>query len=159
MWALMVGLVACGTNDAPEVEPAPAAETPAATTAEWTHAGAPFSVEEAVEASVVLTDPAGHSESPVRITGELAEVCVRKGCWAVVRDDQGHSMRVTMKDHAFGVPTDSKGYACDIEGQLVRKQVDQKTLDHYAEEGATEHPEAGQTEAWELVAVAVSTKP
>lgn len=162
MWTMTLVLTACGTNEpAPSASAEPVEDRGAATEApsdDWLHAGAPFTLAEAADASSILADPSAHAEGPVRMRGELAEVCQKMGCWAVVRDDQGHAIRITMKDHAFGVPTDSKGYACDVEGQLVRKPVDPAKLAHYAEEGATEHPEAGKTEAWELVASAVSTR-
>lgn len=158
MW-MMLGLWACGTDPVQAPAPEVVAEAPPAEAEDWTHAGSAFTLTEAVDAAVVLADPAAHSDGPVRMRGELAEVCQKKGCWVVLRDDEGRAIRVTMKDHAFGVPTDSLGYACDVEGDLVRKKVDPERLAHYATEGATNHPEAGKTEAWELVASAVSTRP
>jgi hypothetical protein len=41
----------------------------------------------------------------------------------------------------------------------VKKAVDPKTLEHYESEGGKHNPEAGKTEAWELVASAVSVGP
>lgn len=124
----------------------------------WKHFGEPFAVVEAVPAAVVLEDPAAHAAGPVRMTGQLAEVCQKAGCWAVVQDEQGHAVRITMKDHAFGIDKDTVGRACDVEGELVKKAVDPAKLEHYASEGATHHPEAGRAEAWELVATAVSVR-
>ena len=61
-----------------------------------------------------------------------------------------------MKDHAFGIDKDTAGRACDVEGRLVAKKVDPKQPDHYSEEGATDHPEAGKDVAWSLVASSVA---
>jgi hypothetical protein len=157
-------LVGCGSLrqepvEAAEVVTVEAPAAPAAPTAadaDWKHFGAPFAVTEALPASAVLPDPSAHAGKPVRVKGELAEVCQKMGCWAVVRDDQGHSMRITMKDHAFGIDKDTAGRACDVEGELVKKAVDPKQLEHFASEGAKEHPEAGKTEAWEIVATTVA---
>jgi hypothetical protein len=122
----------------------------------WKTFGAPFTVERAVPASAVLTDPAAHAGHPVRLEGELTEVCQKAGCWAVVRDDEGRVLRVTMKDHAFGIDKDTAGRRCDVEGELVSKPVDPERLAHLASEGSANAPEAGKAEAWELVASAVA---
>lgn len=134
------------------------AESPAAERddATWKYFGSPFTVAESLPASAVLADPAAHSGKPVRLTGELSEVCQKMGCWAVVRDGEGHSVRITMKDHAFGIDKDTKGRKVDIEGELVSEKVDPKKLEHYAEEGATEHPEEGKDVAWSIVASSVA---
>jgi len=122
----------------------------------YDHFGAPFTVDEAVPAATVLSEPGAHAAEPVRMTGELTQVCQKAGCWAVVKDEGGHAIRVTMKDHAFGIAPDSVGKACDVEGQLVSKPVEAKTLAHYASEGGGDHPEAGRDVAWELVATTVA---
>ena len=153
MWMTFLALWGCGS-------PAPTTEAPSAPAAavSWDHFGAPFALDASLPASEVLADPEAHSAGAVRMVGELTEVCQKMGCWAVVRDDQGRSVRVTMKEHAFGINPDSRGMACDVEGQLVRKAVDPERLAHYASEGAKTHPEEGKTEAWELVATAVATR-
>lgn len=139
------------------VSPSAVAGAPEATApAGAAHFGAAFTVASAVPASAVLGAPQDHSAAPVRMTGQLVEVCQKAGCWAVVRDDAGHSIRVTMKDHAFGLAKDSAGKQCDVEGTLVQKAVDPKTIEHYQSEGGKAVPEAGKAEAWELVVSAAS---
>ena len=150
MIALMFATLGCGNAPTTPVEPV-ASEAPT-----QEHFGAPFSVEQALPASTVLGNPAAHEGAPVRLVGELTQVCQKMGCWAVVRDDEGRTMRVTMKDHAFGIAKDTVGKSCDVEGQLVSKDVDPSTLEHYASEGGGEHPEAGQAKAWQLVATTVA---
>ncbi len=149
-------LAACGSSHAES--PAGAQSQPAEPQAEapWQHFGEAFTVASSVPAASVLGDPAPHAEGPVRLTGELSEVCQKMGCWAVVRDGAGQSIRITMKDHAFGIAKDARGKACDVEGQLVKKDVDPAKLAHYESEGGTHNPEAGKAEAWELVASSVA---
>lgn len=153
-------LVACGTPPSepeiavPAAEEVTAAAAPAAD--DWKHFGAPFTVAEATPASAVLADPTPLAGKVVRVKGELSEVCQKMGCWAVVRDDAGHAIRVTMKDHAFGIDKDTVGRGCDVEGELVQKAVDPERVKHFESEGSTNPPEAGQTEAWELVATSVA---
>ena len=146
----------CATQAAEPAATTAPQTAPARDDAAWKYFGEPFSVSAAVPASAVLTAPEAHAAKPVRMTGELAEVCQKMGCWAVVRDDQGHSVRITMKDHSFGIDKDTVGRKVDVEGMLVSKPVDPKQLEHYAEEGATEHPEAGKQVAWSMVASSVA---
>lgn len=155
MTLFVLSLLACGAPSHSEAVAAPAA--PAAD-AGWTHYGAPFTVTSSVPAATVLGAPQDHASAPVRITGQLAEVCQKAGCWAVVRDDAGHAIRITMKDHAFGIAKDSAGKSCDVEGTLVKKAVDPATIEHYKSEGGATTPEEGKTEAWELVVTAASVK-
>jgi hypothetical protein len=159
---LVALLVGCGET-VPEAElPSPnqaVAEAPAAAPspdAEWKFFGAPFTISEAVPASAVFSDPAPSAGKVVRVKGELTEVCQKMGCWAVVRDDAGHSVRITMKDHAFGIDKDTAGRACDVEGELVQKAVDPERVKHFESEGSTNPPEAGKAEAWELVATSIA---
>lgn len=161
--ALPLVLLACGSSEAPTETTEPAADhaektadAPARDDAKWKYFGEPFTVATAQPGAEVLGSPDQHADKPVRFTGELTEVCQKMGCWAVVRDDQGHSVRITMKDHNFGIDKDAMGKACDVEGQLVAKKVDPKQLEHYTEEGATDHPEAGKDVAWSLVASSVA---
>lgn len=154
MTLFVLSLLAC-TTTTPD---ALAGDAPAAAAAGWTHYGAPFTVTAAVPASAVLGAPQDHAKAPVRMTGELTEVCQKAGCWAVIRDDAGHSIRVTMKDHAFGIAKDAAGKACDLEGTLVKKAVDPATVEHYKSEGSSGAPEAGKAETWELVVTAASVK-
>ena len=156
LWAF-----ACGTPEAvaPEAAaPAAAATEAAATeaTGDWKHFGAPFTIAEATPASAVFADPTPLAGKVVRVEGELTEVCQKMGCWAVVRDDAGHAVRITMKDHAFGIDKDMAGRGCDVEGELVKKTVDPERVEHFESEGSKNPPEAGKTEAWELVATSVA---
>lgn len=144
---------AAAAQPAAEAQPAGAV---ARDDANWKYFGAPFSVGEPLAASAVLAEPDRFAGKPVRFRGELTEVCQKAGCWAVVRDDAGNAMRITMKDHSFGIDKDTKGKACDIEGELVKKAVDPERIAHFESEGAKENPEAGKTEAWEIVASAVA---
>jgi hypothetical protein len=155
--AFVAGLVACSSVAAKEpTATAAPADAPATDDAAWKYFGQPFAVATSVPAATVLADPSKHADAPVRMTGEFTQVCQKMGCWAVVRDDAGHSVRITMKDHAFGIDKDAMGKACDIEGTLVSEKVDPKKLEHYTEEGATEHPETGKDVAWSLVASSVA---
>lgn len=70
-----------------------------------------------------------------KISGEIKEVCVKKGCWLTLDLPNGEDMRVTFKDYGFFVPTTSQGYPVVLEGKAIRTVTDVKTLRHYAEDG------------------------
>lgn len=158
----LFALVACGGSATDSVVPAAdvaaaaTASAPGRDDAKWKYFGEPFTVAESVAASAVFADPSAHADKTVRMTGELTQVCQKMGCWAVVRDENGNTARITMKEHSFGIDKDAAGKPCDVEGTLVELVVDQKQLDHFTEEGATDHPEAGKDKAWQLVASSVA---
>ncbi len=147
--ALPLLAAACSTSHA-EAPAAPATSNPDA----WIQYGAPFTLAASVPASTVFSAPDAHV-GKVRVSGELTEVCQKMGCWAVVRDDAGHSVRVTMKDHAFGIDKAGAGRKVDLEGELVKKAVDPAQVAHYESEGSKNPPEAGKTETYEIVATTV----
>jgi hypothetical protein len=155
-------LVACGgTADVatPAVPPAPPADVPAvpAPTAD-THFGAEFTVANSITAVEVLADPAKFAGAPVHVTGRVADVCQKAGCWMVLAEGD-ETLRVTMKDHEFSVAKDGAGAQCEIEGTLVAKEVDAKTVEHLEGESAKPEimPEKGKIgeTVYELVATGV----
>ncbi len=99
-----------------------------------------------------------------KITGEIKEVCTKKGCWITMDLPNGETMRVTFKDYGFFVPTTSKGYPVILEGIAVLTETDVETLRHYAEdEGKSKEEVEKITEpkreiTFEAVAVVIQDK-
>lgn len=177
---LLLALAACGAPEAPAakqeakveaVKPAEAPKAPAATPAaaapaaapagDWVASGAAFPADGAViPVSQVLDAPATFAGKTVTVEGEIADVCQKKGCWMVMGDGK-RTIRVTMKDHAFGIDMNSTGGKAQVFGELVAKAVDPKTVAHYASEAAKPElvPEkAGATENYELIASSVRVR-
>lgn len=122
----------------------------------WSSYGAAPTLASAQPAADLLADPAKYADQTVRVQGKVSSVCQMAGCWLVLADDQGHQLRVTMKEHSFGVPKDSSGRLADIEGLVVQKKVDPKLVEHYKSEGdGGAVPEEGKTEQAEIVATSV----
>ncbi|TDQ19234.1 uncharacterized protein DUF4920 [Algoriphagus boseongensis] len=69
-----------------------------------------------------------------KITGEIKEVCTKKGCWFTMDLPDGNSMRVTFKDYGFFLPTNSQGFPIVMEGVATLTETDVETLRHYAED-------------------------
>jgi len=171
----MILLLACGAPDAPvpdadaaarEAGDEVATETTSTNAAVGTPApeaelfGAAFSLTGSEPLQTLMDEPGKHMGHDIRVVGEIANVCQAKGCWMVLRAEGGETMRITMKDHAFAVPKDSSGRMAHVQGELIEKAVDQKTVDHYKSEGANDEvPEEGKDRVYELVAATVWLEP
>ncbi|MEC7948088.1 MAG: DUF4920 domain-containing protein [Myxococcota bacterium] len=177
-------LIACGADDAagtptpaqaptpaetPAVEAAPAtadAGTVAAAAADWKTYGDAFtlSTDKTLACGDLLANPAGHVDTTVRVSGRVADVCQKMGCWMVITPedttDPKAMIRVTMKDHAFSVDKQGAGNIAQLEGILKAVEIDEETVEHYASESGAEGavPEK-QGMKYELVASAVQMKP
>jgi len=99
-----------------------------------------------------------------KISGEIKEVCVKKGCWLTIDLPSGESMRVTFKDYGFFVPTTSNGFPIVLEGVATLTETDIETLRHFAEDqGKSKEEVAAITEpkkeiTFEAVGVVIKEK-
>jgi len=95
-----------------------------------------------------------------KISGVINEVCTKKGCWLTMELPNGESMRVTFKDYAFFVPTDSQGFPVILDGVAVLTETDVNTLRHYAEDQgkSKEEVDAIKTPEREITFEAVGVK-
>lgn len=69
-----------------------------------------------------------------KISGEIKEVCTKKGCWFAMELPNGQSMRVTFKDYGFFIPTNSQGFPIVLQGVATLSETDVETLRHFAED-------------------------
>lgn len=69
-----------------------------------------------------------------KISGDIKEVCTKKGCWFSMELPNGEAMRVTFKDYGFFIPTNSQGFPIVLEGVATLSETDVETLRHYAED-------------------------
>ncbi|TDQ09385.1 DUF4920 domain-containing protein [Pedobacter metabolipauper] len=70
----------------------------------------------------------------MKITGEVVEVCKKKGCWMTLKMPEGESIRVTFKDYAFFMPMDIVGKKVALDGIAKKQTISVETLRHYAED-------------------------
>lgn len=97
--------------------------------------GADLEVAGVVSTSQMISAVEKEGNFEGKISGEIKEVCTKKGCWLTMDLPNGESMRVTFKDYGFFVPTTSQGYPIILEGVAVLTETDVETLRHYAEDG------------------------
>ena len=116
----------------------PAAPVPVETTAQGMVYGAvlPKDMPAAVDIDAAAKSPSTYTGKTLAFRGEITQVCRKKGCWLVLTGTDGGFARVAMHDHAFGVPTNSKGSAV-VYGTLSEKVFSAAEIEHLREDGAT----------------------
>lgn len=70
----------------------------------------------------------------MKITGEVVDVCKKKGCWMTLKMPDGEPIRVTFKDYAFFMPMDIVGKKVALDGIAKKQTISVETLRHYAED-------------------------
>ena len=70
----------------------------------------------------------------LQITGEVVEVCKKKGCWMTLKMPEGENIRVTFKDYGFFMPMDIVGKKVALDGIAKKQVISAETLRHYAED-------------------------
>lgn len=70
----------------------------------------------------------------LQITGEVVDVCKKKGCWMTLKMPDGEDVRVTFKDYAFFMPKDIVGKKVALDGIAKKQTISAETLRHYAED-------------------------
>ncbi|AGA79017.1 DUF4920 domain-containing protein [Echinicola vietnamensis] len=97
--------------------------------------GAPLSEDGMFSLTHMLETLKSEEKFEGKISGEIDEVCVKKGCWLTMDLPNGESMRVTFKDYGFFVPKNAHGYPVVLEGEAVKVVTDVASLRHYAQDG------------------------
>ena len=72
--------------------------------------------------------------APIRVEGNLDDVCRKKGCWMVLRDGEA-TVRVKFKDYGFFVPRDASDRYALVEGVITETEISEELAKHYAEGG------------------------
>lgn len=88
----------------------------------------------------IQKDPKAWQGKRVRTRGEVVAVCQAAGCWCDLKPEGAAAAiptHVTMHEHAFLLPKNSKSKVAEIEGNLVVRELSQAEVDHYNGEGAS----------------------
>lgn len=88
----------------------------------------------AIPASSLAAKMKGLDSLAVKVTGTVASVCQRKGCWLQVDIGEGKTMRVRFKDYAFFVPKDISGKTVVLDGHAYNSVTSVDELRHYAQD-------------------------
>ncbi|WP_245977356.1 DUF4920 domain-containing protein [Albibacterium indicum] len=69
------------------------------------------------------------------VTGDIVEVCTKKGCFMKLTDDKtGELITVRFKDYGFFMPQDIVGKTVAVEGDAKVTEHSVKQLQHWAED-------------------------
>lgn len=122
--------------------------------------GADIGPSSIVNLEEALQDLDRYTEQTVILEGTVNKVCAVKGCWMeLVPDNASRGVRVTFKDYAFFVPTDSTGYDARLEGLFEQNIFSKAAADHLIAEGVAlqRNPDGTATEV-SFVAQAVELR-
>jgi hypothetical protein len=67
-----------------------------------------------------------------KITGEVTEVCTKKGCFMKLKQANGEDIMVRFKDYAYFMPQNIVGKKVVIEGTAKVSETSVERLRHYA---------------------------
>jgi hypothetical protein len=141
--AILLSVLLAGSAVAHDGGTADHASKPAeAIPVERTEAGAvygaplPKSLPAAIDIDVAAANVAKHAGKPAAYSGRITQVCQKMGCWLVLTGENGELARVSMHDHAFGVPKDSSG-AATVYGTLSEKTLSAEEIEHLKKDGAS----------------------
>ncbi len=95
--------------------------------------GEKITAAEALTPTEFVTTVEQQGETTAKVTGEITEVCPKKGCWMTL-DVDGQEMMVRFKDYGFFMPLDATGKTAVVQGQAKMETIDVATLRHYAED-------------------------
>jgi hypothetical protein len=155
------GSLGCNTAKDPASPPPAASQAPApAPAAARTSFGAPLGASPAVALTDVLKTPEKFADQTVLVEGEVRRACTRKGCWMELAEGStaaAPGCRVTFKDYAFFVPTNSAGSRARVEAKVERKRVSPEHVAHLESESAqfTDKSADGSAQEVRLVATGV----
>ncbi len=135
---LLLATPAFAHDDAAKHSETPFVTNPVQTTADGVVYGA--ALEDSVPAVVSLDDVIANPEAligkPGAFSGRITEVCQKMGCWIVLGTSNGDFVRVTMLDHAFGVPKDAASGEAVVYGTLAEKILTADEIEHLKNDGA-----------------------
>lgn len=133
--AVALTIFSCGNGNTPKQEGTPADSTQTNdTTSQATNYGAKITADSAITMSDLKTAMGDKKEFATKVTGEVDEVCQKKGCWMNIKGTNGESMRVTFKDYAFFMPMDCSGKTAIVEGVAKIEVTSIADLKEYAKD-------------------------
>ncbi|MBF7073884.1 DUF4920 domain-containing protein [Glaciecola sp. MH2013] len=83
-----------------------------------------------LQLKTLASNPQNYLKSAFQVDTKIAKVCQKKGCFFIAQDGDT-VMRVSFKDYAFFIPTDTAGRIVRLEGELVEKELSQEQAAHY----------------------------
>jgi len=149
-FALVAGFATAFAGDADVIR----LSEPVAVTDDAEIFGAPLNVDAAaVPLGALLENPAEFVGASVRVEAHISQVCQKKGCFMIATSGEG-AMRISFKDYAFFVPTDTGGKTVTFTGTVIARELTEEQAAHLRADAGSDAIQAGPV--YEIVADAVS---
>ncbi len=84
-----------------------------------THFGEPFTQVPTVTIAQLLESPDAFQRKPVRVKGLIERQCPAAGCWFVINDGQGRTLKIELGDYFPKLPMNI-GQTAEAEGELIK---------------------------------------
>jgi hypothetical protein len=84
------------------------------------HFGEPFTQAPLVTIAQLLDKPDDFQRKSVRVKGTIERQCPMAGCWFVINDGTGRSLKVELGDYLPKLPQNI-GNLAEAEGELIKK--------------------------------------
>jgi hypothetical protein len=95
--------------------------------------GAALTLAQPTPLEQIMRDPERFAGETVLIHGRVSDVCQRKGCWTVIRED-GEHVRVQFQDYGFFLPKDCVGAEAYAQGSVSVVTLSEREARHYEAE-------------------------
>jgi len=94
-----------------------------------------------IQITALSTAMKDEKKMDMKIRGKVEEVCKKKGCWIIMKLNDGQEMRVTFKDYKIFLPKDVLGREVILDGFAYRDTTTVEMLQHYAKDGGKSEKE------------------
>lgn len=113
----------------------PIKTAPTSTSIDSKEFGAPIDTAklQSLELKEAVTRLSNNAGKEVLLKAEISQVCQKKGCWAILHQDDTE-VRMTFKDYGFFLPKNTKGRKVLALGKLQEKEISAATARHYLQD-------------------------
>jgi hypothetical protein len=127
---------------------------PVAVTADAEIFGAPLDESaKPMSLAALLDSPDEYVDTAVRVEARISQVCQKKGCFMIATSGD-KAVRISFRDYAFFVPTDTGGKTVTLTGTVVERVLSEEQAAHFRQDAGSDTIQAGKV--YEIVADAVS---
>jgi hypothetical protein len=84
-----------------------------------THFGEPFTQAPTVTIGELLETPDAFARKTVRVKGMIERQCPAAGCWLIINDGQGRTLKIELGDYHPKLPMNI-GHLAEAEGELIK---------------------------------------
>lgn len=103
--------------------------------------GKTVTADKAVSTQALAASFKGDSVYNGKITGEVVQVCTKKGCFMKIAQANGEPIMVTFKDYGYFMPQNIVGKTVVLEGTAKVTITSVEQLQHYAEDAGKSETE------------------